>query len=240
MQRTIPVDRSIRWTPRLDRYYLLGHMLGAQNSDYVVFVTQPLLIRLRQEMQQTEEPLLGLLTGRVCECPDTSILYTVITGASAAQVERGKEREDERLTRELAAARERDIAVLGWYRSRPHLEVDLSPADSYLARTLLTSPWQCGLVLATDGDGAFFQYKGLARRSYAIPFHELLAAQTFRTDGPRHTCVDWPGYETTDPIAPMTEQEYRSRSSAAEDPVYEVSSFTERFFGRIERRLRGR
>ncbi len=240
MQRPIPVARSIRWTPRLDRYYLLGHLLGAQNSDYVVFVTQPLLMRLREEVQQTEEPLLGLLTGRVCECPDTAIPYTVITGASAAEVDRGREREDERLTRELAAARERDIEVLGWYRSRPHIEVDLSPADEHLARTLLTSPWQCGLVLATDGDGAFFQYKGLARRSYAIPFHELLGVQALRADGPRHTCVSWHGYETADPIAPMTEQEYRLRTSAPEDPVYEVSSLKERFFGRIERRLRGR
>ena len=240
MQSPIPVSRSIRWTPRLDRYYLLGHMLGAQNSDYVVFITQRLLIRLRQKVQQTEEPLLGLLTGRVCECPDTALPYIVITGASAAEVERGKEREDERLTRELTAARERDIEVLGWYRSRPHVEVDLSPADAFLAQTLLTSPWQCGLILAADGDGAFFQYKGLARRSYAIPFHELLGVHTLRADGPRHTCVDWHGYETADPIAPMTEQEHRLRTYAPDDPVYELASLKERFFGRIERRLRGR
>ena len=177
---SLPLAHSICWRPLGDSYYLLAAILGDASTFYPLFVTQPALREIEEQRFaiNDEAPTVGLLGGTMTRSPERGILFPTIS--RLVPIPRLEPGEAGRLSFDQALARARvhlstcGEAVVGWYRSRPHVGRRLLAGDERLMLELFNEPWQTTLVFSPDGHGSFFRYKREAERSFAVPFYELM------------------------------------------------------------------
>jgi len=197
LSQPIPLARSILWAP-----------LGVPRPDTVeepVFIAQPALRAIAEHLATPPPPgqgLLGFLLGDRCECPETSVVYSVVDAAVRLnQVVYGDKTRDivtrlrDRLAKQLAAQR---AQLIGWYHTHAPLPLELSPHDDETQAQHFAEPWQVAMLLGTNPEepgGAMFRRSQRAEWVRTpVPFYELLDDESFRPGGKKRSFLNWKTY----------------------------------------------
>src|SRR5437867_799378 len=88
--------------------------------------------------------------------------------------------------------------LIGWYHTHPPLPLSLTAHDVETHEQYFSEPWQVTLLLGTDAEeptAAFFRSSSDDEwASKALPFYELLGADSIRPDGKKRSFVTWRNY----------------------------------------------
>lgn len=199
--KLFPDDQAILWAP------VEGLTRSMELSQPAIVITQGALREVIRHLSSSpDQELLGFLIGEPCECPKTKrrflcITGTLRTGHAIAEEEPVQIPDAEWLGQQLEVRRRRST-LIGWYHSSPFLSPSPSALDLETHRARFTEPWQCGLVIATEGNepaGGFFRahadpYEGGAY----VPFYEQVDDEGVLEGGRLRTLIDWSSYSTSE------------------------------------------
>jgi proteasome lid subunit RPN8/RPN11 len=209
--KTFPDDHAILWAP------VEGLTRSMELSPPAIVITQGALREVIRHLSSSpEQELLGFLIGEPCECPKTKRRFLCVTGTlrtnhAIAEDEPVQIPDAEWLGQQLEVRRRRST-LIGWYHSTPFLSPSPSPLDLETHRARFTEAWQCGLVIATEGNdpaGGFFRAHAdpVAGGAY-VPFYEQVDDDGILEGGKLRTLVDWKSYSTSE----LTERDEDERS----------------------------
>jgi len=199
--KLFPDDQAILWAP------VEGLTRSMELSQPAIVITQGALREVIRHLSSSpDQELLGFLIGEPCECPKSKrrflcITGTLRTGHAIAEEEPIQIPDAEWLGQQLEVRRRRST-LIGWYHSSPFLSPSPSALDLETHRARFTEPWQCGLVIATEGNepaGGFFRahadpYEGGAY----VPFYEQVDDEGVLEGGRLRTLIDWSSYSTSE------------------------------------------
>jgi len=176
-------------------------------SPPTILITQGALREVIRHLSSSpEQELLGFLIGEPCECPKTNrrflcITGTLRTGHAIAEDEPVQIPDAEWLGQQLEVRRRRST-LIGWYHSTPYLPPTPAALDLESHRARFTESWQCGLVIATEGNepaGGFFRaHPDPAEGGAYVPFYEQVDEDGILEGGRFRTLVDWKSYSTSE------------------------------------------
>ncbi|MEP7087174.1 MAG: Mov34/MPN/PAD-1 family protein, partial [Gemmatimonadota bacterium] len=209
--KLFPDDQAILWAP------VEGLTRAMELSPPAITITQGALREvIRHLASSPEQELLGFLIGEPCECPRTMrrflcITGTLRTGHAIAEDEPVQIPDAEWLGQQLEVRRRRST-LIGWYHSTPYLSASPSSLDLETHRARFTDAWQCGLVIATEGNeptGGFFRAHAdpTAGGAY-VPFYEQVDDDGILEGGKFRTLIDWKSYSTSE----LVERDENERS----------------------------
>jgi proteasome lid subunit RPN8/RPN11 len=199
--KTFPDDQAILWAP------VEGLARSMELSQPAIVITQGALREVIRHLSSSpDQELLGFLIGEPCECPSTKrrflcITGTLRTGHAIAEEDPVQIPDAEWLGQQLEVRRRRST-LIGWYHSAPFLSPSPSSLDLETHRARFTEAWQCGLVIATEGNepaGGFFRAHANPDEGGAyIPFYEQVEDEGILEGGRIRTLVDWTSYSTSE------------------------------------------
>mgnify|MGYP001556602433 CR=1 FL=1 len=199
--KPFPDDRAILWAP------VEGLTRAMELSQPAILITQGALREVIRHLSSSpDQELLGFLIGEPCECPKTQRRYLCITGTlrtghAIAEDEPIQIPDAEWLGQQLEVRRRRST-LIGWYHSTPYLSPSPAALDLESHRARFTEPWQCGLVIATEGNepaGGFFRAHADAADGGAyVPFYEQVDEEGALEGGRFRTLIDWKSYSTSE------------------------------------------
>jgi proteasome lid subunit RPN8/RPN11 len=199
--RPFPDDHAILWAP------VEGLTRSMELAQPAIVITQGALREVIRHLSSApDQELLGFLIGEQCECPKTKrrflfITGTLRTGHTIAEDEPVQIPDAEWLGQQLEVRRRRST-LLGWYHSAPFLSPSPSALDMESHRARFTEPWQCGLVVATEGNepaGGFFRvHPNPAEGGAYVPFFEQVDEEGILEGGRLRTLIDWASYSTSE------------------------------------------
>ena len=199
--RLFPDDQAILWAP------VEGLTRSMELSPPAIVITQGALREVIRHLSSSPElELLGFLIGEPCECPKTKrrflcITGTLRTGHTIAEDEPVQIPDAEWLGQQLEVRRRRSN-LIGWYHSAPYLPPSPAALDLESHRARFTEPWQCGLVIATEGNepaGGFFRaHADPAAGGAYVPFYEQVDDDGVLEGGRLRTLIDWRSYSTSE------------------------------------------
>ena len=209
--KAFPDDHAILWAP------VEGLTRAMELSPPAIAIAQGALREVIRHLSSSpEQELLGFLIGEPCECPKTKrrflcITGTLRTGHAIAEEDPIQIPDAEWLGQQLEVRRRRST-LIGWYHSVPFLSPSPSALDLESHRARFTEAWQCGLVIATEGNepaGGFFRAHAdpTAGGAY-VPFYEQVDDDGILEGGKFRTLVDWKSYSTSE----LTERDENERS----------------------------
>jgi proteasome lid subunit RPN8/RPN11 len=211
ISKPFPDDRTILWTPGEG----LAH--APELAVPTVVITQGALREVIRHLSSApDQELLGFLIGDQCECPRTKRRYVCITATlrtshSINEAQPVQIPDAEWLGQQLEVRRRRST-LIGWYHSSPFLSPSPASLDLETHRARFTEPWQCGLIIATEGNepaGGFFRaHDDPSAGGAYIPFHEQMEEEAILEGGRFRTLIDWTSYATTE----LVEHDERERS----------------------------
>ena len=197
--KPFPDDQSILWKPAdaLAR--------APELATPAVVISQGALREVIRHLSSSpDQELLGFLIGELCECPRSKLRYLCITGTlrtghAIAEEEPVQIPDAEWLGQQLEVRRRRST-LIGWYHSTPFLSPSPSSLDVASHRERFTEPWQCGLIIATEGNepagGLFRVHADPAAGGAYIPFYEQVEQDGMIEGGRFRTLIDWTTYTT--------------------------------------------
>jgi proteasome lid subunit RPN8/RPN11 len=199
--KPFPDDQAILWAP------VEGLARSMELSPPAIVITQGALREVIRHLSSSpDQELLGFLIGEPCECPNTKrrflcITGTLRTGHAIAEEEPVQIPDAEWLGQQLEVRRRRST-LIGWYHSTPFLSPSPSALDLETHRARFTEPWQCGLVIATEGNepaGGFFRaHADPAEGGAYVPFYEQVDDEGILEGGRLRTLIDWTSYSTSE------------------------------------------
>jgi len=209
LRQAIPVARSILWSPASE---------GAKRPGTIafpVFFSQAALTAVHEHVATPARPgqgVLGFLIGDLCECPETNVSYLVIDAALRLNQAIYGDRTRDVITRlwdRIEAQLEQQKAhLIGWYHTHPPLPLSLTAHDVETHEQYFSEPWQVALLLGTDAEeptAAFFRSSSDDEwASKALPFYELLGADSIRPDGKKRSFVTWRNYRAFSAATPRS------------------------------------
>lgn len=215
-RRPLQLDRTIKWSPTHDGYHMIADFLASSQGTAWLCVSQSALVQAESQLRELPaSDCYGLLTGQLCEEPESKAPYVLIEGITRAVApDNAMDPLAARAAelRTLAANAERNGRVpIGWYRGPAAVVPSASRDDMVLHRTLFPHPWQA--MLLTDGAdrasvGAFVRVEPVQLRAYAIPFLEVLpTGRKGSKDRMLRTAMVWSNYASTQAVVPLTETE---------------------------------
>jgi len=197
--KPFPDDQSILWKP-VDTLARAPEL-----ATPAVVITQGALREVIRHLSSSpDQELLGFLIGELCECPRSKLRYlcisgTLRTGHAIAEEEPVQIPDAEWLGQQLEVRRRRST-LIGWYHSTPFLSPSPSSLDVASHRERFTEPWQCGLIVATEGNepagGLFRVHADPAAGGAYIPFYEQVEQDGMIEGGRFRTLIDWATYTT--------------------------------------------
>jgi len=209
--KPFPDDQAILWAP------VEGLARSMELSQPAIVITQGALREVIRHLSSSpDQELLGFLIGEPCECPNTKrrflcITGTLRTGHAIAEEEPVQIPDAEWLGQQLEVRRRRST-LIGWYHSSPFLSPSPSALDLETHRARFTEAWQCGLVVATEGNepaGGFFRaHADPAEGGAYIPFYEQVEDEALLEGGRLRTLIDWTSYSTSE----LVERDEEERS----------------------------
>ncbi|HSU95530.1 MAG TPA: hypothetical protein VLI43_17610 [Gemmatimonadaceae bacterium] len=201
--KPFPDDQAILWAP------VEGLARSMELSQPAIVITQGALREVIRHLSSSpDQELLGFLIGEPCECPNTkrrflSITGTLRTGHTIAEEEPVQIPDAEWLGQQLEVRRRRST-LIGWYHSTPFLSPSPSSLDLETHRARFAEAWQCGLVVATEGNepaGGFFRAHANPEEGGAyVPFYEQVDEEGILEGGRLRTLIDWTSYSTSELI----------------------------------------
>jgi proteasome lid subunit RPN8/RPN11 len=199
--KPFPDDHAILWAP------VEGLARSMELSQPAIVIAQGALREvIRHLSSNPEAELLGFLIGEPCECPKTKrrflcITGTLRTGHTIAEDEPVQIPDAEWLGQQLEVRRRR-TTLIGWYHSTPYLSPAPATLDLESHRARFTEAWQCGLVIATEGNepaGGFFRaHADPAAGGAYVPFYEQVEDDGILEGGRFRTLIDWTSYSTSE------------------------------------------
>lgn len=209
--KPFPDDQSILWKPAD------GLARAPELATPAVVISQGALREVIRHLSSSpDQELLGFLIGEQCECPRSQLRYLCITGTlrtghAIAEEEPVQIPDAEWLGQQLEVRRRRST-LIGWYHSTPFLSPSPSSLDVASHRARFTEPWQCGLIIATEGNepaGGFFRvHADPAAGGAYIPFYEQVEQDGMIEGGRFRTLIDWATYTTKE----LVERDENERS----------------------------
>ncbi|MDQ2766334.1 MAG: hypothetical protein M3Y30_04180 [Gemmatimonadota bacterium] len=176
-------------------------------SPPAIVITQGALREVIRHLSSSPDvELLGFLIGEPCECPKSKrrflcITGTLRTGHTIAEDEPVQIPDAEWLGQQLEVRRRRST-LIGWYHSAPYLPPSPAALDLESHRARFTEAWQCGLVIATEGNepaGGFFRaHADPAAGGAYVPFYEQVDDDGVLEGGRLRTLIDWRSYSTSE------------------------------------------
>jgi hypothetical protein len=209
LRQAIPIARSILWSPTSEGTKRPGPIA------FPVFFAQAALNAVHEHVATQARPgqgVLGFLIGDLCECPETNVSYLVIDAALRLNQAIYGDRTRDVITRlwdRIEAQLEQQKAhLIGWYHTHPPLPLSLTPHDVETHEQYFSEPWQVALLLGTDSaepTAAFFR-SGSDEEwvAKALPFYELLGADSIRPDGKKRSFVTWRNYRAFSTATPKS------------------------------------
>jgi proteasome lid subunit RPN8/RPN11 len=199
--KVFPDDQAILWAP------VKGLTRSMELSQPAIVITQGALREVIRHLSSSpDQELLGFLIGEPCECPNTNrrflcITGTLRTGHAIAEEEPVQIPDAEWLGQQLEVRRRRST-LIGWYHSSPFLSPSPTSLDLETHRARFAEAWQCGLVIATEGNepaGGFFRAHANPEEGGAyIPFYEQVDEDGILEGGRLRTLIDWTSYSTSE------------------------------------------
>ncbi|HEV7704291.1 MAG TPA: hypothetical protein VGO46_08360 [Gemmatimonadaceae bacterium] len=199
--KLFPDDHAILWAP------VEGLTRSMELSPPAIVIAQGALREVIRHLSSAPElELLGFLIGEPCECPKTKrrflcITGTLRTGHTIAEDEPVQIPDAEWLGQQLEVRRRRST-LIGWYHSAPYLPPSPAALDLESHRERFAEPWQCGLVIATEGNepaGGFFRaHANPAEGGAYVPFYEQVDEDGVLEGGRLRTVIDWRSYSTSE------------------------------------------
>lgn len=199
--KLFPDDQAILWAP------VEGLTRSMELAQPAIVITQGALREVIRHLSSSpDQELLGFLIGEPCECPKSKrrflcVTGTLRTGHAIAEEEPVQIPDAEWLGQQLEVRRRRST-LIGWYHSAPYLSPSPATLDLASHRARFTEPWQCGLVIATEGNaptGGFFRaHADPAEGGAYIPFYEQVDDEGILEGGRLRTLIDWASYSTSE------------------------------------------
>jgi proteasome lid subunit RPN8/RPN11 len=199
--KPFPDDHAILWAP------VEGLTRSMELSPPAIVIAQGALREVIRHLSSSPDlELLGFLIGEPCECPKTKrrflcITGTLRTGHAIAEDEPVQIPDAEWLGQQLEVRRRRST-LIGWYHSAPYLPPSPAALDLESHRARFTEAWQCGLVIATEGNepaGGFFRAHADPDAGGAyVPFYEQVEDDGILEGGRFRTLIDWKSYSTSE------------------------------------------
>ncbi len=199
--KLFPDDQSILWAP------VEGLARSMELAQPAIVITQGALREVIRHLSSApDQELLGFLIGEPCECPRTKrrflcVTGTLRTGHAISEEEPVQIPDAEWLGQQLEVRRRRST-LIGWYHSAPFLSPSPNTLDLATHRARFTEPWQCGLVVATEGNepaGGFFRAHINPEEGGAyVPFFEQVDEEGILEGGRLRTLIDWTSYSTSE------------------------------------------
>ena len=215
--KVFPDDQAILWAP------VKGLTRSMELSQPAIVISQGALREVIRHLSSSpDQELLGFLIGEPCECPKTQrrflcITGTLRTGHAIAEEEPVQIPDAEWLGQQLEVRRRRST-LIGWYHSSPFLSPSPTSLDLETHRARFTEAWQCGLVIATEGNepaGGFFRAHANPDEGGAyIPFYEQVDEDGILEGGRLRTLIDWTSYSTSE-LVERDEDERSVHTSAS-------------------------
>jgi hypothetical protein len=222
-----PLLRSVHWKP------VPAPSKGAAAGSYDVFIDQRVFKALHRQLwnaPEGEAPL-GFLVGDLCEDPDTSRRYVIVSAAVPSKFQLN-EQGPEQIPGEALVAMQLDVdrrrgVLAGWYHRHASGSVELTAEDIRTHEKHFHEPWQIALLFVTDhaqpAGGCFRRtHDGLAG-DVPLPFFEMVSNESLLARGVRRSNMDWANLETADAI----DSDPPARPEPAPEPEPEPESLPE-------------
>jgi proteasome lid subunit RPN8/RPN11 len=206
---TLPVDRSVLWTPIRDP----GDPAGpAESGPYDLFFARSAIRQINRHSEaEGKESRFGFLLGNLYRCPESGVHYSVIDRVIAKDEPISEDAPDPFLLRAWAASqdefREHGGALIGWYHTHYLLGLMLSEGDQEMNDRYFGQPWQCSVLIVPDPArpmGAVFRPSAAqdGTEGELASFRELLAVEDIPASGPISTAVRWKNYTADREVQP--------------------------------------
>ena len=207
---TLPVDRSVLWTPSRDP----GDPGGpAASGPYELFLTRS-VVRDIDVHSSTDgrDSHFGFLLGHLYRCPDTGVHYAVADLAVPSAELISEDAPDPFLLTawadSQAAFREHGGVLIGWYHSHYLLGLILSEGDREMNERYFGEPWQCCVLTVPDPArpmGAVFRPAAAQAGAEAepAPFRELVSVEDIPASGPLASALKWKNYMPDREVQPV-------------------------------------
>lgn len=224
---SIPLDRSILWTPLRDP----GDPAGpAESGPYELFLTRSAIRQIvRNSEAEGREPRFGFLLGNLFRCPESGVHYSVADRVVPADESFSEDTPNPYLLRAWAdsqeAFREHGGVLIGWYHTHYLLGLMLSDGDREMNERYFDQPWQCCVLAVPDPNrplGAVYRPSAPQAGGEGEPaaFRELLSIQGIPASGPIPTAVRWKNYAPDREVQP--EIESAEAANGVEAPAISV------------------
>jgi len=218
---SLPVDRSILWSPIRDP----GDPAGpAESGPYELFFARSALRQINRHSEaEGRESRFGFLLGNLYRCPESGVHYSVIDRVLAKDEPISEDAPDPFLLRAWADSqdefREHGGALIGWYHTHYLLGLMLSEGDREMNDRYFGQPWQCSVLIVPDPPrsmcAVFRPSSEGSTEGELASFRELLAVEDIPASGPIPTAVRWKNYtadrevqpearDTAGPVGPET------------------------------------
>ena len=205
-RQPMPLQRAIHWRPLRDPHYVLAALRRDYDGPGDIFIQQRVLARIEGLARAAQHrDVLGLLVGRRYQCSSTGARYTVIEAMSEhAEPVTHEDFIATAIANELVRLRlPATQHVVGWYSSTAALTGQPPAHVAAVHAAHFNAASQVALVVANASSppaGALFAYDRSGARYFHVPFYELTAAAT-ASGQPKPTCISWPQYMTSEPVA---------------------------------------
>jgi hypothetical protein len=199
-----PLLRSVHWKP------VPAPPRESAAGAYDVFIEQRVLRAVHEQLwtAQPDETPFGFLIGDLCEDPDTTRRYVIVTRTMPSRFplhEEGPEQIPQAalMALELEADRRRGV-LAGWYHGHRRGPVALTAADAATHEKHFAEPWQIALLFVMEHDdpsgGCFRWSRAGLIQDQPLAFFEMVSNESLLAQGVRRSYIDWANVETVDSI----------------------------------------
>lgn len=219
-RQALPIERTVRWLPLDDAYYLLAEVMTSTRAAPLVVMQEALLQVEAHAASEVYGSSCGVLCGGHYRDPKSEAVYLLVEGVErATRTDRGGDPYASLaadLSRAIASAERGGRVVVGWYRFDVALSQRVPIADVGIHRSLFREPWQVALLrdgADGEGSGAFVRVESTEGRAFRIPFFELIPRKQGRGHGPKRTSVQWRNYSAESEVALLPSDAFRDAPS---------------------------
>ena len=207
-RQAMPVAVSIQWKPLRDSHYVVASLQPGGGGLRQIFVRQATLREVQALARRDQEwPVVGLLLGERLDCSLTLKPYVLIEGHVEVALGSLDAREisDAIAGLRANAGRKKSVEVLGWFAAGRAMDEQVSRTHATVHAACFEERWHTLLTIGDSGHtGAFHLHDASAARWFQAPFFEVTDSKA-NSRAPKPTCVAWPAYLTTTPVAPVAE-----------------------------------